>query len=143
MTTSVAPAPAGPTTAATAAAFAPAVRVRSDWLLGRAHDLRWLVAGVLPSYLLLALHLYAGVSAIALWWAWVMALDGPHIFATLSRTYLDAEARATRRGLLLGSLAFFALGPASFALAYALGTRLPLGLFFAFASIWAYWHVVR
>lgn len=143
MTTSVAPAPVGPTPAALAASLAPAGRVRSDWLLGRENDLRWLVAGVLPSFLLLALHLYAGVSAVVLWWAWIITLDGPHVFATLSRTYLDAEARVARRSLLLGSLAFFALGPACVGLGYVLGTRLPVGLYFAFAAIWAYWHVVR
>ncbi len=43
----------------------------------------------------------------------MLALDGPHLFATMSRTYLDARRRQMRRRPLLGSLAWFAAGPAA------------------------------
>jgi hypothetical protein len=74
---------------------------------------------------------------------WVLAIDGPHVFATLSRTYLDREERLARTTLLRWSLAFFALGPAAVGLSILVGRRLPYDLFLTFCSLWAYWHVVR
>ncbi|MDY7227587.1 hypothetical protein [Hyalangium rubrum] len=117
--------------------------VRSAWLVDRRHDLLSTVGGLGASLLLLALHVWGGISGLVLWWAWIVALDGPHIFATLSRTYLDRRERQARRRLLWGSLGWFALGPALFGLSVALGQRLPFDLFLAFVSVWAYWHVVR
>lgn len=117
--------------------------VRAGWLVDRRHDLLSTVGGVGASLGLLALHVGGGVSSTLLWWAWVLTLDGPHIFATLSRTYLDRKERAARRRLLWGSLGWFAAGPLAFGLSAGVGSKLPLSLFFVVASLWAYWHVVR
>jgi hypothetical protein len=117
--------------------------VRSGWLVDRRSDLLSTVGGTAASLLLLALHVLGGVDGLPLWWAWIVLLDGPHIFATLSRTYLDKRERETRGRLLLGSLGWFAAGPLAFALSAALGRRLPFDLFLALAGVWAYWHVVR
>jgi hypothetical protein len=92
---------------------------------------------------MLGAHLFLGVPAVMLYMAWALAIDGPHVFATLSRTYLDPEERIARARLLRWSLAFFALGPASVALAAFIGTRTPFDVFLVFCSLWAYWHVVR
>jgi hypothetical protein len=126
--------------AATLTATAP---VRAGWLVDRRQDLLSTVGGLGASLALLGLHLWGGVSSLALWWAWILVLDGPHIFATLSRTYLDRRERQTRRRLLLGSLGWFAAGPLFFGLSVAVGQRLPFDLFLAAVGIWAYWHVVR
>ncbi|HYH94558.1 hypothetical protein [Hyalangium sp.] len=126
--------------AASVAATAP---LRTGWLVDRRHDLLSTVGGLAASLVLLGLHLGVGVSGLVLWWAWVLALDGPHIFATLSRTYLDRRERAARRWLLLGSLGWFAAGPLAFSVSVLLGRRLPFDLFLAFTNVWAYWHVVR
>src|SRR6185295_2460033 len=83
------------------------------WIIGRASDLTWLIGGVLVAYGLLAAHLFLGVAAVTIYVLWVLAIDGPHVFATLSRTYLDRRERAARARLLRWSLAFFVLGPAS------------------------------
>jgi len=120
-----------------------AVPVRAGWLVDRRHDLLSTVGGVGVSLLLLGLHAGMGVSGLLLWWVWVLTLDGPHIFATLSRTYLDRRERSVRRGLLLGSLGWFAAGPLFFGLSVLLGRRLPFDVFLALTSLWAYWHVVR
>ncbi len=122
---------------------APSTPMPARWLVDRRHDLLSTVGGTCASLALLALHLWAGVSAIALWWVWVLVLDGPHIFATLSRTYLDRRERESRRLLLLASLGWFAAGPLALGASVLLGTRLPFDLFLAFAGVWAYWHVVR
>jgi hypothetical protein len=113
------------------------------WILGRTSDLAFLVGGVLVAWALLAAHLFLGVAAVTIYVVWILAVDGPHVFATLSRTYLDRGERAARAPLLRGSLGFFALGPASVALAILLGRRTPYDVFLAFCSVWAYWHVVR
>ena len=89
------------------------------------------------------LHLGLGVSAMLLWWFWILSVDGPHVFATLSRTYLDQQEWGARSKLFLLSLLWYLPGPlAVFGSIYA-QTPVPYFLFLAFASLWAYWHVVR
>ncbi|MCP3100601.1 hypothetical protein LZ198_17155 [Myxococcus sp. K15C18031901] len=119
------------------------VAARTTWLVDRRHDLISTVGGLGASLALVALHVWGGVSAPVLWWSWVLVLDGPHLFATVSRTYLDAREWRTRRRLLVGSLAWFGAGPLCFAVSVALGSKLPFVSFLTFASLWAYWHVVR
>jgi hypothetical protein len=128
------------TTATITSAPAPA---RAGWLVSPRHDLISTVGGVCASLALVGLHVWGGVSSLVLWWAWVLMLDGPHLFATVSRTYLDSREWRTRRRLLLGSLAWFAAGPLLFGLSAALGSKVPFMLFLTMAALWAYWHVVR
>lgn len=130
------------------AAPAIAVPVRRDdaapaWIIGRASDLTFLIGGALVAYAFLVAHLVFGVAAVTIYMLWVLAIDGPHVFATLSRTYLDDRERAARGALMRWSLCFFALGPASVAVSAAVGARLPYDLFLTFCTGWAYWHVVR
>lgn len=113
------------------------------WIIGRTSDLTWLIGGALVAYGLLAAHLSLGVAAVTIYVAWILAVDGPHVFATLSRTYLDREERAARATLLRWSLVFFAIGPASVALSALVGGRLPYDAFLTVCLLWAYWHVVR
>jgi hypothetical protein len=115
----------------------------SGWLIDKRNDLLYMVGAVVVSYALIAAHILVGVSAIFLWWLWTLFMDGPHIFATLSRTYLDRQERAERGPLLWGSLAWFALGPASIGASYLLDTNVPYLGFYGFFNVWAYWHVVR
>jgi hypothetical protein len=65
------------------------------------------------------------------------------MMATYSRTYLDANAWRQRRGLLLGSLAVFAVGPAAVLASALSGSDAPFLGFLAFATAYGYWHVVR
>ncbi|MCP3139373.1 hypothetical protein [Pyxidicoccus xibeiensis] len=116
---------------------------RQGWLVDRRHDLISTVGGVAASLALVGLHVWGGVSSLVLWWAWVLMLDGPHLFATVSRTYLDTREWQVRRRLLLGSLGWFAAGPLCFGVSAALGTQVPFVVFLTLASLWAYWHVVR
>jgi hypothetical protein len=120
-----------------------AAPVRAGWLVDRRQDLLSTVGGLSASLALLALHMWGGVNSVVLWWAWILVLDGPHIFATVSRTYLDRREREGRRRLLLGSLGWFAVGPLFLGLSLGVSRRLPFELFLAAAGIWAYWHVVR
>jgi hypothetical protein len=113
------------------------------WVIDRTNDAAFLIGGALVAFAFLAAHAVLGVAAVTIYVVWVLAIDGPHVFATISRTYLDAEERRSRTRLLRGSLAFFAFGPAAVGAAIALGTRLPYDLFLLVCTVWAYWHVVR
>jgi hypothetical protein len=61
------------------------------WVIDRKHDSLWLLGGVAASYALLAAHVVAGASPAVLWWLWIVLLDGPHAFATLSAPISTAE----------------------------------------------------
>jgi hypothetical protein len=113
------------------------------WIIGRTTDLTCLIGGALVAFALLVAHVAFGVAAVTIYMLWILAIDGPHVFATLSRTYLDDRERAARAALMRWSLCFFALGPASVAVSAAVGARLPYDLFLTFCTLWAYWHVVR
>src|SRR2546421_11376827 len=99
------------------------------WIISRRGDLAWLIGGAVVAYAMLAAHLVLGVPAVTIYMVWVLAIDGPHVFATVSRTYLDTRERAARARLLRGSLGFFVLGPATVAVAVLVGDRLPYDLF--------------
>ena len=46
---------------------------------------------VLPAFVLLGVACLAAPAVIApLWWLWIGLVDGPHLVATFTRTYLDA-----------------------------------------------------
>src|SRR5215467_10510787 len=81
------------------------------WIVSPRYDLTWFFGGALVSVLVLGLYFAAGIPIVLLWWAWLLAFDGPHIGAAFTRTYLDAEEWRTRRRLLLMSLVSFAIGP--------------------------------
>ncbi len=89
------------------------------------------------------LNIGLGVSTMMLWWIWIVTFDGPHIFATISRTYLDRQEWQLRGPLLLGSLLWFLFGPGVLALSIASSSTTPFFIFLTFAQLWAYWHVVR
>ncbi len=52
-------------------------------------------------------------------------VDGPHLWATISRTYTDSEEWASRRRLLISSLLAFGVGPVLVLLPYVIRAILP------------------
>ena len=84
------------------------------------------------------LHLGLGISAMLLWWIWILSVDGPHVFATLSRTYLDQQEWGGRAKLFLGSLLWFLPGPLAVFVSIYAKNELPYFLFLAFASLWLF-----
>src|SRR5262245_16499405 len=91
--------------------YEPATAMSARWLISPRDDLLYFIGSVVTSYALLFLHQIIGVSMFTLYWVWLVFFDGPHVFGTASRTYLDTQEWAARRRLLAGSLLFFALGP--------------------------------
>jgi hypothetical protein len=100
---------------------------------------------VATSYALLLANLQFGVSVALITWIWALGFDGPHVFGTVSRTYADREERQKRAKLLYGSLSLFLLGPTLVLAGQArlFGTSIWGPLFFTFASLWAYYHLVK
>lgn len=150
-------------------------RWRFRWIHSRRADLVWYIGSALAGWLYLALALSLGrgledplrdpfytlslpgfqlplTLGLVVVASWAVLVDAPHVWATLARTWLDPDEWSERRGMLLGSLAWFAAGPLAVAGPVALGAVLPLpagtaafatGLFFVLFRLWAYYHVVR
>ena len=117
--------------------------VSSNWIIDKHNDLLWFMGACISGYILIYLNLGLGISAVLLTWFWIMTVDGPHIFGTISRTYLDKQEWITRSPLLIGSLLWFLLGPITVGTGIVFQTRQPFFIFLTFAQVWAYWHVVR
>lgn len=113
------------------------------WITGRNFDLLWYVAACLTGYFFIYLNIGLGIPALTLVWIWIMAVDGPHVFGTISRTYLDREEWKARKRLLLGSLLWYTAGPIFIASSLLTNQKLPFFAFLVLAQLWAYWHVVR
>jgi len=113
-------------------------RVRPSWIVSARADLLWFtVGGAAFAYLFWALWRFTHVPLILLVAIWAVVFDETHGFATISRTYLDAEERQRRGRWLWWSLAFFfALGPIIFL--FHLGDWLELA-----TVIWGYYHVFK
>jgi hypothetical protein len=119
--------------------------ISTGWMISQKDDLIWFIGSVVASYALLFANLKLGVSLAILVWIWALGFDGPHVYGTLSRTYADRDERRKRAKLYYGSLLWFALGPAMVFLGRMnfLGTGLWIAGFFLFASLWAYYHLVK
>jgi hypothetical protein len=115
------------------------------WIINQRDDLIWFIGSVATSYAFLIANLKLGVSAMILTWIWALGFDGPHVFGTVSRTYADRQERRKRAKLFYGTLSLFLLGPAMVLAGRAnlLGTKLWGPVFFFFASLWAYYHLVK
>ncbi len=113
------------------------------WIVDARTDLVWFVLPVVTGYLCLYVNVAFGVSSFLIWWFWQVAVNGPHFYATISRTYLDREERRERRALLLGSLAWFAVGPLAIWASIRTRSMAPFVAFWVFQVVWAYFHVVR
>ncbi|MEA1882876.1 MAG: hypothetical protein U9N31_10825 [Candidatus Marinimicrobia bacterium] len=114
-----------------------------NWIVDQKNDLLWFMGACVSGYLLIYLNLGLGISVMLLWWFWIVSMDGPHVFGTLSRTYLDKQEWAIRSPLLWGSLLWFLLGPLAVGGGILFQTKQPFFIFLTFAQLWAYWHVVR
>jgi hypothetical protein len=109
-----------------------------SWIVSAAADLGWFsVGGAASAYIFWALWRFAHVPLILLVAIWAVVFDETHGFATISRTYLDAEERRRRGRWLWRSLAFFvAIGPIMILL--HLGDWLELA-----TELWGYYHIFK
>jgi hypothetical protein len=129
-------------TTAVAIEKAPA-RPAARWIVGPTTDVAWFILPVVTGYLCLYVNIAFGVSSFFIWWFWNVFTNGPHFYATISRTYLDREEWRRRGALLVGSLGWFLVGPAAIAVTIATGSMGPFLVFWFFQVLWAYYHVSR
>ena len=106
------------------------------WIISAREDLIWFVGSVASSYLLLIFYVSGVLPLIPMVAGWAILIDAPHVFGTLSRTYFDASEWKTRKRLMLGSLAFFMVGPMMVLTGFGF-------TFFFIAALWAYYHLVK
>src|SRR5437588_1138439 len=106
------------------------------WIINAREDLVWFIGSVAASYALLILYVAGARPLIPMVAGWAILIDAPHVYGTCSRTYFDASEWKTRKRLLLGSLLFFAVGPAMVLLGVGF-------TFFFVAALWAYYHLVK
>jgi hypothetical protein len=113
-------------------------RVRPSWIVSARADVLWFtVGGAASAFAFWGLWRFTHVPLILLVAIWAVVFDETHGFATISRTYLDAEERQRRGRWLWGSLAFFvAIGPIMILL--HLGDWLEL-----ITVLWGYYHVFK
>jgi hypothetical protein len=113
------------------------------WIGGKAFDLVFFFGSGLFGVAAGVLAMAAPSLVVPLWLVWLFLLDGPHLAATFTRTYLDPTWLREHRALGLGSLLLLTPGFVAFGAAKALGSPLPYDLFLLFATIWAFHHAVR
>lgn len=113
-------------------------KLPTRWIISSKTDLAWFtLGGVAASYLFWALWRYTSIPLLLLVAIWGIVFDETHGFATISRTYLDAEERERRGRWLWGSLAFFfTIGPILIFL--HLGDWLELA-----TELWGYYHIFK
>jgi len=113
-------------------------RQRWGWIVSERVDLHWFtLGGAAVAYLFWALWRFAHIPLLLLVAIWAIVFDETHGFATISRTYFDAQERANRGRWLWASLAFFfAIGPVLILL--HLGDWLELG-----TELWGYYHIFK
>lgn len=78
------------------------ISVSPRWIISKRDDLVWFIGSALTGYLALALVSGADFkpTPTLLTFVWATLLNGPHFYATATRTYLDAEQRRKLRGVL-------------------------------------------
>jgi hypothetical protein len=106
------------------------------WIINARDDLIWFIGSVVSSYALLILYIQGILPLVPMVALWAILIDAPHVFGTFSRTYFDRTERRNRGRLLWGSLLFFIVGPVLVLLGVGL-------IFFFFAALWAYYHLVK
>ena len=101
------------------------------------------MGGMAPGMALFLLYGLWRIDLVAVFFAWLILSNGPHVFATYTRTYLSRDEWARRGGILRLSLGVLLVGPAVLGICVILGNRLPFLLFMAGVGLWAFWHTAR
>ena len=104
----------------------------SRWIIGPANDVTWFICSALGGYATILLF-KSGVPLAPVLLAFVLVIDGPHVWSTMTRTYFDKSERKKRKLQLLAVVPLLLVGPLMSWLGYT-------ALFFVLAYAWAYYH---
>ena len=109
--------------------------LNANWIISQREDLTWFIGSGLIGYFVIAL-MVAGFPVQPIYILWMFGIDGPHVLATVTRTYFDKQERS-RLGMWLWVLIPFSLiGPFAVSLGYT-------SLFYLFAICWQHFHIVK
>ena len=108
---------------------------QTGWIISGTEDLTWFIGPALVSYAALAL-MAAGFPLTPLYLIWLLGIDGPHVLATVTRTYFDNNARRRLGPLLWVAIPAMLAGP----LMVAAGGEL---LFYTLAITWLHYHIAK
>jgi hypothetical protein len=108
---------------------------KTNWIISRRDDLMWFVGSALAGYLALGL-MAVGFPFTPIYFVWFVAVDGPHVIATVTRTYFDKQERARLGWLLWTLLPLMLIGPAMVWMGQA-------SLFYLFAVCWQHFHIAK
>jgi hypothetical protein len=110
-------------------------RFRSNWIISQREDLTWFIGSALAGYVAVAL-MWAGFPLLPLQAVWFFGVDGPHVLATVTRTYFDRAERKKLGWFLWILVPLLLVGPVAAMTGHA-------ALFFLAAFIWQQFHVVK
>ena len=106
-------------------------------------DLAYLYGSSALGALVAALVLLRPSWVVPLWWIFTLLADGPHLIATVTRSYLDPrDRRRLGRAAWLAPL-WILLGPAALLAGKLTGSGAPWQLFLALAGVWSTYHFIR
>jgi len=108
---------------------------KSNWIISRRDDLMWFVGSALSGYLALGL-MAVGFPFTPIYFVWFVGVDGPHVIATVTRTYFDKQQRARLGWLLWTVVPLMLIGPAMVWMGKA-------ALFYLFAVCWQHYHIAK
>lgn len=105
------------------------------WIISQREDLTWFIGSSLAGYAAIAL-MWAGFPLLILQAVWFFGVDGPHVLATVTRTYFD-KAERRKLGWFLWVIApMLLIGPVAGITGHA-------AAFFLAAFLWQQFHVVK
>jgi len=105
------------------------------WIISRQEDLAWFIGSALAGYYAIAL-MWLGFPLLLIQVVWLFAIDGPHVLATITRTYFDRAERKKLGWLLWMIVPLLMVGPVM-----SMAGQAPL--FFLLAFCWQQVHVVK
>ena len=107
----------------------------ANWIISGREDLTWFIGPALISYAVLAL-MAAGFPITPLYLIWLLGIDGPHVLATVTRTYCDPAERKRLGRWLWVVIPAAMLGP----IMVAAGAE---SFFYIFAISWLHYHIAK
>ncbi len=116
-------------------AAVPSAKPGARWIISRREDLTWFIGSALAGYAAIAL-MWAGFPLLPLQAVWFFGVDGPHVLATVTRTYADRAERKKLGWFLWIVAPLLLVGPVAAVTGHA-------GAFFVAAFVWQQFHVVK
>lgn len=108
---------------------------RTNWIISQRDDLVWFIGPALISYLALGL-IAVGFPITLLYLFWFVGVDGPHVIATVTRTYFDKQERKRLGWFLWIIIPLLVAGPIFVWAGHA-------ALFYLFAVCWQHYHIAK